>query len=74
MKNKKIYCWCSDLHNQNGEGILARTFLEKTLAQKKSHIYIKSNDADYIFKNNKLRLIRKKNYPKIFKKYILPFY
>ena len=73
MNNKIIYCWCSDLGNQNGEGILARTFLEKTLSTKYSKIYIKSNYADYLYEGRKLKLLKKKNYPDIFKKYLLPF-
>lgn len=74
MKNKKIFCWCSDLEPNNGEGILGRTFVEKIFNQKKIELHIKTNNGEYSFKNKKFFLKKKNYYPNFSKKYILPFY
>tara|TARA_Y100000591_G_C21842565_1_gene706619 strand:- start:82 stop:1122 length:1041 start_codon:yes stop_codon:yes gene_type:complete len=74
MKNNTIFCWCSNLEFNNGEGILGRTFAEKILNQKTNRLIIKTNHGEYLYKNNKFLLKKKNFFPEFLKKYFLPFY
>lgn len=74
MKNNTIFCWCSNLEFDNGEGILGRTFVEKIFNQKKTQLIIKTNLGEYLYKNNKFILKKKNYFPEFLKKYFLPFY
>ena len=49
MKNNTIFCWCSNLEFNNGEGILGRTFVEKIFNQKKTQLIIKTNHGEFGF-------------------------
>ena len=62
MKNRIIYAWSSDFEEFTGEGILARTFLNKILGTFKGKIKIKSNNSEYILFKNKIKKIKSSSY------------
>ena len=74
MKNNTIFCWCSNLEFNNGEGVLGRTFIEKIFNQKKIQLIIKTNHGEYLYRNKKFILKKKNYFPKFLKNYFLPLY
>ena len=72
MKNN-IFCWSSDLEDFTGEGLLARCFLKNSFFFKKT-VKIISVSGVYLYNQNKLTVIKKKNYNNnFFTKYVSPF-
>ena len=59
MKTKKnIFVWCNDFENYTGEGILARNFINKIFSNSSHKINIRSNNAEYLYYNRKIKTIR----------------
>ncbi len=79
LMNKRIdydfFVWCSDFENYRGEGILARLFLEKISFNSNKKFFVKTPGNTYLFHNNSITLIKKKNLNlNFFNKYIILFY
>jgi hypothetical protein len=77
--NKRIdydfFVWCSDFENYRGEGILARIFLEKISFNSNKKFFIKTPGNTYLFYNNNITLIKKKDFNlNFFNKYIILFH
>jgi hypothetical protein len=70
-----FFVWCSDFENYRGEGILARIFLEKISFNSNKKFFIKTPGNTYLFYNNNITLIKKKDFNlNFFNKYIILFY
>ena len=76
MKTKKnIFVWCNDFENYTGEGILARNFINKIFSNSSHKINIRSNNAEYLYYNRKIKTIRYSKYKNNFiNKYIKLFW
>jgi hypothetical protein len=70
-----FFVWCSDFENYRGEGILARTFLEKISFNSNKKFFIQTPGNTYLFYNNNIILLKKRDYNiNFFNKYIILFH
>lgn len=79
MKKNKydVFVWSTCFSEFNGEGLLARRYLEIFLKNYQKKVFIKSIDGDYFYLSNKFfkkKINKIKNKNSFFSKYIYPFY
>jgi hypothetical protein len=74
MKEYNTFVWSSDYESFTGEGLLSRCFVENYFKSEEI-IKVCSNNNEYLYKNKKYFLLKKKEYRNnFFTKYFYPLY